>query len=92
KCLKKRLHNKTGDFIELNTKRPDFNKDQNAYELNFHGRVTKPSVKNFQLICPNNPNQTVMLFGRTGEDSFTLDYSFPLCALQAFAIALSSFL
>lgn len=30
-------------------------------------------------------------FGRISEDTFTLDYRFPMCAVQAFAIALSSF-
>lgn len=33
----------------------------------------------------------VMQFGRVGEDVFTMDYRYPLCAVQAFAIALSSF-
>lgn len=33
----------------------------------------------------------VMQFGRVAEDVFSMDYSFPLCALQAFAITLSSF-
>ncbi|KAG7245551.1 hypothetical protein CRUP_034518, partial [Coryphaenoides rupestris] len=30
-------------------------------------------------------------FGRTADDIFTLDFSYPMCAVQAFAIALSSF-
>ncbi len=33
----------------------------------------------------------VMQFGRVSEDQFTMDFRYPLCALQAFAIALSSF-
>lgn len=33
----------------------------------------------------------VMQFGRVAEDVFTMDYRYPMCALQAFAIALSSF-
>lgn len=33
----------------------------------------------------------VMQFGRVAEDVFTMDFRYPLCALQAFAIALSSF-
>ena len=33
----------------------------------------------------------VVQFGRISDDLFTLDYSFPMCAVQAFAIALSSF-
>jgi len=32
-----------------------------------------------------------MQFGRVAEDVFTVDYNFPMNALQAFAIALSSF-
>jgi len=33
----------------------------------------------------------VMQFGRVSEDVFTMDYNYPLCAIQAFGIALSSF-
>lgn len=33
----------------------------------------------------------VMQFGRIADDIFTLDYKYPMCAVQAFAIALSSF-
>ena len=33
----------------------------------------------------------IMQFGRVGKDAFTMDYQHPLCALQAFGIALSSF-
>jgi len=33
----------------------------------------------------------VMQFGRVSEDVFTMDFSYPLCAMQAFGIALSSF-
>lgn len=32
-----------------------------------------------------------MQFGRVAEDVFTMDYSYPMCAIQAFAVALSSF-
>ena len=33
----------------------------------------------------------MMQFGRVGKDAFTMDFQYPLCALQAFGIALSSF-
>ena len=36
-------------------------------------------------------NYIVVQFGRVSEDVFTLDYKYPVCAVQAFAIALSSF-
>jgi len=36
-------------------------------------------------------NNVAMQFGRIDENSFALDYRYPLTAIQAFAIALSSF-
>lgn len=41
--------------------------------------------------CVSTADYIVLQFGRVAEDAFTLDYRYPLCALQAFAIALSSF-
>ncbi|KRY50849.1 Tubby -like protein [Trichinella britovi] len=79
------------DLIELTNKSPIWNEDAQSYILNFHGRVTQASVKNFQIIHANNPDYVIMQFGRISENLFSMDYSYPLCALQAFGIALSSF-
>ncbi|XP_070976827.1 tubby-related protein 3-like isoform X3 [Oncorhynchus clarkii lewisi] len=79
------------NLIELHNKAPVWNDDTQSYVLNFHGRVTQASVKNFQIVHDNNPDYIVMQFGRVAEDVFTLDYNYPMCALQAFAIGLSSF-
>ncbi|NXE12959.1 TULP3 protein, partial [Lophotis ruficrista] len=79
------------NLIELHNKAPVWNDDTQSYVLNFHGRVTQASVKNFQIVHGNDPDYIVMQFGRVAEDVFTLDYNYPLCALQAFAIGLSSF-
>eukprot|EP01047_Picozoa_sp_COSAG01_P094884 COSAG01_NODE_25706_length_735_cov_0.970173_1_plen_120_part_10 len=38
-----------GDSIRLHNKEPRWNESLGAYCLNFNGRVTLPSVKNFQL-------------------------------------------
>ncbi|XP_018585581.1 tubby-related protein 3 isoform X2 [Scleropages formosus] len=78
-------------LIELHNKAPVWNDDTQSYVLNFHGRVTQASVKNFQIVHDNDPDYIVMQFGRVAEDIFTLDYNYPMCALQAFAIGLSSF-
>ncbi|XP_027621908.1 tubby protein homolog isoform X3 [Tupaia chinensis] len=91
-ALLARWQNKnTESIIELQNKTPVWNDDTQSYVLNFHGRVTQASVKNFQIIHGNDPDYIVMQFGRVAEDVFTMDYNYPLCALQAFAIALSSF-
>ncbi|XP_059257516.1 tubby-related protein 1 [Mustela nigripes] len=87
-----RWQNKTLEsLIELHNKPPIWNEDSGSYTLNFQGRVTQASVKNFQIIHADDPDYIVLQFGRVAEDAFTLDYRYPLCALQAFAIALSSF-
>ncbi|XP_062914048.1 tubby protein-like isoform X3 [Mobula hypostoma] len=79
------------NLIELHNKVPVWNDDTQSYVLNFHGRVTQASVKNFQIVHENDPDYIVMQFGRVAEDVFTMDYNYPMCALQAFAIGLSSF-
>jgi hypothetical protein len=79
------------NILELHNKTPVWNDDTQSYVLNFHGRVTQASVKNFQIVHDNDVDYIVMQFGRVSEDVFTMDYSYPLCAVQAFGIALSSF-
>ena len=42
------------DFIVLENKKPVWNQDTQSFVLNFHGRVTMASVKNFQIIHKDN--------------------------------------
>ncbi|XP_060806367.1 protein king tubby isoform X2 [Amyelois transitella] len=79
------------DIVVLHNKTPVWNEETQSYVLNFHGRVTQASVKNFQIVHDSEPDYVVMQFGRISEDVFTMDFRYPLCALQAFGIALSSF-
>ena len=62
------------------------------YRLNFHGRVCRPSVKNFQMVeFDGDLTDIVCQFGKVDEDLFHLDYKAPLNAAQAFALALCQF-
>ncbi|KAM4609958.1 tubby-related protein 1 [Polymixia lowei] len=79
------------NLIELHSKKPVWNDDTASYVLNFNGRVTQASVKNFQIAHSKHNSYIVMQFGRVADDMFTLDYNYPMCAVQAFALALSSF-
>ncbi|XP_075264588.1 tubby-related protein 3-like [Convolutriloba macropyga] len=79
------------NLLVLHNKSPVWNEETQSYVLNFHGRVTQASVKNFQIVHPRSQDYIVMQFGRVADDVFTLDYRYPLCAVQAFGIALSSF-
>ncbi|XP_027002986.1 tubby-related protein 1 isoform X1 [Tachysurus fulvidraco] len=82
---------KMENLIDLRNKTPVWNEETSSHVLNFNGRVTQASVKNFQIVHSKDQDYIVMQFGRVADDAFTLDYNYPLCAVQAFAIALSSF-
>ncbi|CAF0932013.1 unnamed protein product [Didymodactylos carnosus] len=78
------------NILQLHNKTPVWNEESASHVLRFHGRVTQASVKNFQLIGNDYPDHIFLQFGRVGSHTFTCDYKYPLCALQAFGIALSS--
>ena len=44
------------DLVELHNKTPIWNEETQSYVLNFHGRVTQASVKNFQIVHNNDRN------------------------------------
>lgn len=86
--------------LVLKNKAPRWHEQLQCWCLNFKGRVTVASVKNFQLVAAIDPSQNVsaaehekviLQFGKIGKDIFTMDYRYPLSAFQAFAICLSSF-
>ncbi|XP_037108223.1 tubby-related protein 1-like isoform X2 [Syngnathus acus] len=79
------------NLIQLHNKTPVWNEESASHVLNFNGRVTQASIKNFQIVHSKDLDYIVMQFGRIADDIFTLDYKYPMCAVQAFAIALSSF-
>lgn len=79
------------NIIHLINKPPRWNEQNNAYVLNFNGRVTMASVKNFQLVDPDDQERVILQFGRILKDKFTMDLQWPMSPLQAFAITLSSF-
>ncbi|KNA08874.1 hypothetical protein SOVF_158770 [Spinacia oleracea] len=88
------------DRLILKNKAPRWHEQLQCWCLNFRGRVTVASVKNFQLVASVEPHhnipvaeqeKVILQFGKIGKDIFTMDYRYPLSAFQAFAICLSSF-
>ncbi|KAF0691846.1 Aste57867_17000 [Aphanomyces stellatus] len=79
------------DLLKFGNREPVFREDLGAYVLDFGGRVSMASVKNFQLISTDDPSMgNVLQFGRVADDMFTMDFQWPLSPFQAFAICLSS--
>ncbi|TYI49963.1 hypothetical protein E1A91_D12G069500v1 [Gossypium mustelinum] len=86
--------------LALKNKAPRWHEQLQCWCLNFKGRVTVASVKNFQLVAavepshnvsPEEQEKVILQFGKIGKDIFTMDYRYPLSAFQAFAISLSCF-
>lgn len=86
--------------LTLKNKAPRWHEQLQCWCLNFKGRVTVASVKNFQLVAAVDPShnipaaeqeKVILQFGKIGKDIFTMDYRYPLSAFQAFAICLSSY-
>lgn len=91
---------KEGDgMLVLKNKSPRWHEQLQCWCLNFNGRVTVASVKNFQLVASvedgaagqQEHENVILQFGKVGKDVFTMDYQYPISAFQAFAICLSSF-
>ncbi|GMF20694.1 unnamed protein product [Phytophthora lilii] len=79
------------DLMRFSNREPVFREDLGAYCLDFGGRVSMASVKNFQLISSEDPSMgNILQFGRVADDMFTMDFQWPLSPFQAFAICLSS--
>ncbi|KAJ9187724.1 hypothetical protein P3X46_003148 [Hevea brasiliensis] len=85
-------------MLVLRNKAPRWHEQLQCWCLNFNGRVTVASVKNFQLVAsPDNGvgrpehENVILQFGKVGKDVFTMDYQYPISAFLAFAICLSSF-
>ncbi|KAM3313135.1 hypothetical protein ACQJBY_032684 [Aegilops geniculata] len=84
--------------LVLKNKSPRWHEQLQCWCLNFRGRVTVASVKNFQLVASDENgaagqehDKVILQFGKIGKDLFTMDYRYPISAFQSFAICLSSF-
>ncbi|KAG6575047.1 Tubby-like F-box protein 3, partial [Cucurbita argyrosperma subsp. sororia] len=95
--MSKPLDSQEDGILMLRNKTPRWHERLQCWCLNFHGRVTIASVKNFQLVAsredeqPTDDHDTIILqFGKVGKGLFTMDYRYPISAFLAFAICLSS--
>ncbi|GAA0178713.1 scaffold/adaptor protein [Lithospermum erythrorhizon] len=86
------------EMLVLKNKAPRWHEQLQCWCLNFNGRVTVASVKNFQLVASvengtggQEHENVILQFGKVGKDVFTMDYQYPISAFQAFAVCLSSF-
>eukprot|EP00826_Nyctotherus_ovalis_P039493 TRINITY_DN3803_c0_g1_i5.p1 TRINITY_DN3803_c0_g1~~TRINITY_DN3803_c0_g1_i5.p1 ORF type:complete len:357 (+),score=59.26 TRINITY_DN3803_c0_g1_i5:263-1333(+) len=83
----------TVDIITLHSKEPVWSDKLKAYTLDFKGKVTKPSNKNFILLRAISRGETEeesVIFGKVAADLYTLSVKWPLSVFQAFGLAIAS--
>ncbi|XP_075217437.1 WD40 superfamily protein Tusp [Lycorma delicatula] len=80
------ITSKRREFV-MHNKAPMWNETSQVYQLDFGGRVTQESAKNFQV---EFRGKQVMQFGRIDGNAYTLDFQYPFSAVQAFAVALAN--
>lgn len=75
----------------LQSKHPKWDAIHGGHVLNFEGRVTECSVKNFQLQTrhPEPTDDVNLQFGRVGKNKFVMDVKYPLTPFQAFGICVA---
>ncbi|XP_059209872.1 tubby-related protein 4 [Centropristis striata] len=76
-----------GFVYVMANKQPLWNEATQVYQLDFGGRVTQESAKNFQIELDG---RQVMQFGRIDGNGYILDFQYPFSAVQAFAVALAN--
>eukprot|EP00397_Hematodinium_sp_SG-2012_P030911 GEMP01032769.1.p1 GENE.GEMP01032769.1~~GEMP01032769.1.p1 ORF type:complete len:364 (+),score=76.57 GEMP01032769.1:187-1278(+) len=67
-----------------------WSKQMNSYVLDFNDRVTRASVKNFQLVQKDDASEIYLQFGRFEKQNFHLDFRYPMSPFQALSLAVSS--
>jgi len=78
----------------LASRRPEWDESVGGFTLDFNGRVNEFSVKNFQMVSwdadsGQRGSETLLQFGKAGDDVFILDFAYPLSIKTAFAISLA---
>lgn len=72
---------------KISSKRPRWNSSLESLVMDFNGRCSQSSERNFQLCIDGD---VVLTFGKRGENLFCLDFEHPLSVVQAFAAAMST--
>lgn len=82
--------NDSSRILMLRNKRPKWDERVKGHVLDFGGRVTHSSVKNFQLGSDETGDDTLLQFGRVGPNRFSLDFMSPLSHVQALGIVMGA--
>ncbi|KAI8903396.1 tubby C-terminal-like domain-containing protein [Gorgonomyces haynaldii] len=91
KSLIQHLKEQSQLVLQLQNKLPQWSDETQSYVLNFNGRVSLASVKNFQIVHPNDLEHVVLQFGKVTQNEFSVDIQYPFSILLGFGIVLTAF-
>ncbi len=74
----------------LKNRPPHFDINMRKFVLNYNGRAKQSSKNNFQIFDESFPDEILMQLGKVETGEYNCDYTWPLCAMQAFGLAISS--
>lgn len=72
------------------TRNPEYCKSLGQFRLNFNGRVSVASVKNFIMEDPKSGRE-VLMFGKNEENKFSMDVAHPLTPFVALCLVVPFF-
>jgi len=77
--------------LNLHTKLPQWDDEVESLVLNFKNRIVDSSPRNFMLCDAAHKNGLIIMqHAKLSKNTWCLDFSYPLSAVQAFAVAMSS--
>ena len=84
---------KKGEELPNNKENPliMYFQSKQDHEMDFDGRVSAQSRKNFQLVDEFDDKRIALQFGRVAEHKFIMDVQYPFSMCQGFGMALSTF-
>jgi hypothetical protein len=79
----------TKDVMVFTSKDPVWNKKSQCFVLDFKGKVTKTSVKNF-ILTEKRTSKEPIVFGKIANNLYSLTVGYPFSVFQGFALGISS--
>jgi len=78
------------ELISLHTRLPEWDDEVESLVLNFKKRSVESSPRNFMLCDADQNGSIVLQHAKLSQNTWCLDFSFPLSTVQAFSVAMSS--
>lgn len=84
-----KMSQRRGKYVDLITKKPEWDPDLKTFNLDFRGRAEEPSTNNLQIVDESDLKNVLLQLGKVNSKLYYLDYKYPFNAFSAFGLSLS---